>query len=196
MLVLPVTTYMIIIKNIFLVSSEYTVDLRHIKFLYNLVKSIFWNQLSLNFILDIYLLQPHSRKWKRWPSHYLWKKAWYLPYWQYTTLKIPWSYHQLPHKRQHLQVTNLPYLFISSSNSLHEHWLGKTTDCWLGGEGRVKGEGFKLSLLSAIWDCSQQHSLKDNKFTCSHQIKKEKVREEYKRCNIGIGHRNPTAYDA
>ena len=60
MLVLPVTTYMIIIKNIFLVSSEYTVDLRHIKFLYNLVKSIFWDRLSLNFILDIYLLLPHS----------------------------------------------------------------------------------------------------------------------------------------
>ena len=29
MLVLPVTTYMIIINNILLVSSEYTVDLRH-----------------------------------------------------------------------------------------------------------------------------------------------------------------------
>ena len=60
MLVLPVTTYMIIINNILLVSSEYTVDLRHIKFLYNLVKSIFWDRLSLNFILDIYLLLPHS----------------------------------------------------------------------------------------------------------------------------------------
>ena len=51
---------MIIINNILLVSSEYTVDLRHIKFLYNLVKSIFWDRLSLNFILDIYLLLPHS----------------------------------------------------------------------------------------------------------------------------------------
>ena len=28
-----------------------------------------------------------------------------------TTLKIPWSYHQLPHMRQHLQVTNVRYLF-------------------------------------------------------------------------------------
>ena len=59
-LVLPVIIYMISIKNIFLVSSECTVDLRHVKFLYNLVKSIFWDQLSLNFNKDIYLLQSHS----------------------------------------------------------------------------------------------------------------------------------------
>ena len=170
MLVLPVIICMISTKNIFLVSSEYTV---------NLIKAY---KISLQ-SCQIYFLgsvkpELHSRhiptptsflrKWKRWPSHYLWKKAWYLLYWQYTTLKIPWSYHQLPHK--HLQVTNLPYLFTSSSNSLHEHWLGKTTDCWLGGGGGLR-EGFKLSLLSAIWDSSQQHSLKDNKFTYSHQIK-------------------------
>ena len=59
MLVLPVIINMITIKNIFLVSSEYTVDLRHIKFLCNLVKTIFWDQLSLNFTLDICLLPPH-----------------------------------------------------------------------------------------------------------------------------------------
>ena len=60
MLVSPVIIYMLSIKNIFLVSSECTVDLRHIKFFYYLIKSIFWDQLSLNFILNIYLLQPHS----------------------------------------------------------------------------------------------------------------------------------------
>ena len=46
----------------------------------------------------------------------------------------PWKFHGviISFSTLHLQVTNLPYFFISSSNSLHEHWLGKTTDCWLG----------------------------------------------------------------
>ena len=65
------------------------------------------------------------------------------------------------------------------------------------GWGRgVKGEGFKLSLLSAIWGSSQQRSLKDKKFTCSHQIKPSKRKlEKNTKDAIEIGHRNPTAYD-